>query len=314
MDFAKSKELGEKIIEENLRKELLSTYDLKEYQLVADSRLLDRAMIQVDYVIDSYLNNLGLSSDEKNEVKLKVFKEIIFDIKNYRKILKSNFGFSSPKELLDLIDEKELSIMIVDYLKGGLLSEIIANIVVGPDAAGVLKKSARDNSLFDGYTKEAIAYASYNELPIEYKAIIIDILQEQSLDLNSKGYFFDLTSEPSKRIAESASIRKLVKKYQNELLKFEIIDTRKFSFDELEKNLYYSIGNARIYNLKLDVFGNITGDLVDTSDHNEIDNRKLVKAARRLQEIGIIDPKFEIYHFFIPKERVYQIFLEKLLY
>ncbi len=70
-------------------------------------------------------------------------------------------------------------------------------------------------------------------------------------------------------------------------------------------NMYYAFHYADVYNLKYDMFGNITGDLIDTTDFNAGKNEPpLVQKARELQDEGKIEPKFVIVHFVIPREVV----------
>ena len=76
------------------------------------------------------------------------------------------------------------------------------------------------------------------------------------------------------------------------------------------KNLYYAFNKVDIHNLKYDMFGNISGDLVDITDFNGSKQEPiLVQKARELQDAGIIEPKFVIVHFVIPRE----IFIREIL-
>ena len=50
-----------------------------------------------------------------------------------------------------------------------------------------------------------------------------------------------------------------------------------------------------MYNLKYDIFGNISGDLIDTTDYNEGKEEPIiVQKARELQDEDKIEPKFII--------------------
>ncbi len=72
-----------------------------------------------------------------------------------------------------------------------------------------------------------------------------------------------------------------------------------------DNNKYYAYHNADIHNLKYDAFGNISGDFVDTTDFNKGKTEPiLVQKARELQDEGIIEPKFVIIHFVIPRKTV----------
>lgn len=212
----------------------------------------------------------------------------------------------------DKKSQEDLQEMINDYINGGEISQFLANSLGIPDAGGLLRINGKDSDLNTTYTMNAEKYNNADELPEKFQKIIKDKLKSQGLDDNSKGLYFNSDSELSRRISISREIIALAKKEKDKIETFYNYDNEKViplknktSIEYKKDNLYYAFHYADVYNLKYDMFGNITGDLIDTTDFNAGKNEPIfVQKARELQDEGIIEPKFVIVHFVIPSKIV----------
>ena len=225
----------------------------------------------------------------------------------------------------ELKRREALKEMINDYVNGGELSIYLASTKNGgniPDAAGLLRINGKNSSLDIRYTRKAIKYNNSDELPDKYKNIIKEKISSQpNLDKNMKGLFFNSDSELSKRIALTPQIISKIKEQKGKIKLFcdyndnnkpiKLYSNTNVQYGKSEsRNLYYAFHKADIYNLKYDMFGNISGDLIDTTDFNAGQGEPiLVQKAKELQDEGKIEPKFVIVHFVVPKN----IVMEKVL-
>ncbi len=231
-------------------------------------------------------------------------KKFFNDIKNPSKFLKN---MEKDKK-----HQEDLKEMINDYINGGEISQFAADIFGIPDAGGLLRINGSNSNLNTNYTKDAEKYNNPEELPEKFKDTIKTKLKSQGLNENSKGLYFNSNSELSKRISLSPEIISLAKKEKDKINTFCNYDSEKAiplrnktSIEYKKNNMYYAFHYADVYNLKYDMFGNITGDLIDTTDFNAGKNEPiLIQKARELQDEGIIEPKFVIIHFVIPKKIV----------
>lgn len=150
------------------------------------------------------------------------------------------------------------------------------------------------------------------ELPDIYKNFIKDKINSQNLSENTSGILFDSNSQIAKRLINNNDFRQIImnqitpeifclfKFYKNDIY-IQYKDGVEFTYG----NFKYAIRRADIINLKIDIFGNVSGDLVDTTDYNNpIDDLKIVKVGYELQKENKIVPKFVIIHFSIPIEKL----------
>ena len=169
----------------------------------------------------------------------------------------------------------------------------------------MLRFSSNNPDINVFYLKDAQIYNSFNELPDKYREFIKKKINSQNLDDDTMGALFPSYSAISKRILEDKDFRNIILEnvsFENfvEGKDVEISYANGIEFNE--RNLKYAIRRADIINLKIDVFGNVSGDIVDTTDYNEPSgDLKLVRSGYELQKKEKIVPKFIIIHFVIPK-------------
>lgn len=210
---------------------------------------------------------------------------------------------------------EDLKETIDDYVNGIFLSELLVSKVGKiPDAAGLLRINGKDSDMNTLYTLWSKKYKNPNELPEKFKNTIKSKLKSQGLSENSKGLYFNSISGLSKRVAQSQEMINLIKKEKNKIQPFFNYDRKKvipfnnrtsIEYKPNNPNMYYAFHYADVHNLKYDIFGNITGDLIDTTDFNKGKNEPpLIQVARELQDEGKIEPKFVIVHFVIPQQVV----------
>lgn len=282
-------------------------------------------------VMDSFEWNIAAKNFLEAIKQRKKFTENQDEFKTARSIEKFLSYMEGSKE--NPTDEERkrqeaLKEMLDDFINGGDLSMYFASTDGGfthlganiPNAAGLLRINGKYSNLNINYTKDAEKFNSINELPPKYKDIIKEKVHNQKhLKSDMKGLYFSSDSDLSKRIALSPEILGLVKdkKYKIRLFCDYESDEHVFNLKgtiELKSNynLLYAFHNADIHNLKYDIFGNISGDLVDTTDFNP-DKKEpiLIQKAYELQQEGKIDPKFVIVHFVIPREFVYNEILNE---
>ena len=312
MDFAMSKELGEKISKnekdkfsfvDSIKKSILADIDLIKRVISASYKVLKNENSSLEIIIEKFFK----STDER----YKTLKEKI----------KLFMGCDNFTDFIMKFDSYELEEMIRDYLGGTELSYLIARKNVGEDAATLLKISGKDANLNIPYTKDSTIYESSNYLPNKYKIVVQEKLISQNMPLQSKGILFHSNSEISIRLIDSVYLKKYIKEHIKDISFYcSYIGSNERLFDGsivFEKgNFYYAIRKADIRNLQFDLYGNLTGDLIDTIDFDEDNGDRSLKndnslnivvAARNLQLKGEIEPKFIIVHFVIPPSKLEQI-------
>ena len=313
MDFAKSNELSEMISKKE--KDKFSFVDSIKKSILADIDLIKRVISASYKVVKNENPSLEIIIE-------KFFKCTDERYKTLKEKIKLFLGCDNLTEFIMKFDSYELEEMIRDYLKGTELSYSIARKNVGEDAAALLKISGKDANLNIPYTKESTIYESSNYLPNKYKIVVQEKLISQNMPLQSKGILFHSNSEIATRLIDSVYLKKYVKDHINDISFYcSYIGSNERLFDGsivFEKgNFYYAIRKADIRNLQFDLYGNLTGDLIDTIDFDEDNGDRTLKndnslnivvAARNLQLKGEIEPKFIIVHFVIPPSK-----LEKIL-
>jgi hypothetical protein len=116
----------------------------------------------------------------------------------------------------------------------------------------------------------------------------------------TKGIFFDSNSEPSKRLAKSSDIKKLIQENKEFIKDYGITAVTSIGFNSF--NFKNAIGNADILDMYMDKNGEISLYVIDTYDFNKKDTNPVVRAARKHQESGKLKPYFMIYSIKIDKE------------
>lgn len=313
MDFEKSKKIGDEI------REKLEEKSIDKYK--SDLNLLLRAFQQVMRILKE---DFSLSDDEKaiigEIIKYNIFSELSFSYFKTKNFISDYINDRSEKvqsyfrvfELLERIPDYELKQMVEDFLSGSEITAKIASIIMGDDASGLLKFSAKNADMNALYLKEATVYNTADELPEIYKNFLKDKINSQNLSEDTSGILFDSNSQVSKRLINNNDFRKVVlnqitpeifylfKSYKNDI-EIQYKNGIEFTYG----NFKYAIRKADIINLKIDIFGNVSGDLVDTTDYNApINDLKIVKVGYELQKENKIVPKFVIIHFSIPIEKL----------
>lgn len=287
-------------------------YDIKLFATVLpyiDERIKQEVKIRFKKDVKS-INKLITSKDILNSYEWEKFTKDVMENHNKNEFfndVKSMSKFFKNMEK-DKKHQEDLKEMINDYINGGEMSQFLADKLGIPDAGGLLRINGKDSDLNTNYTKNAEKYNNADELSEKFKDIIKTKLKSQGLSENSKGLYFNSNSELSKRVALSPEIIALAKKEKDKIETFCNYDNEKViplnnktGIEYKINNLYYAFHYADVYNLKYDMFGNITGDLIDTTDFNAGKNEPIfVQTARELQDEGIIEPKFVIVHFVIP--------------
>lgn len=313
MDFEKSKKNGDEI------REKLEEKSIDKYK--SDLNLLLRAFQQVMRILKE---DFSLSDDEKaiiaEIIKYNIFSELSFSYFKTKNFISDYINDRSEKvqsyfrvfELLERIPDYELKQMVEDFLSGSEITAKIASIIIGDDASGLLKFSAKNADMNALYLKEATVYNTADELPEIYKNFLKDKINSQHLSEDTSGILFDSNSQVSKRLINNNDFREVVlnqitpeifylfKSYKNDI-EIQYKNGIEFTYG----NFKYAIRKADIINLKIDIFGNVSGDLVDTTDYNDpINDLKIVKVGYELQKENKIVPKFVIIHFSIPIEKL----------
>lgn len=313
MDFEKSKKIGESM------REKLEEKSIDKYK--SDLNLLLRAFQQVRRILKE---DFSFSDDEKaiigEIIKYNIFSELSFSYFKTKNFISDYINDRSEKvqsyfrvfELLERIPDYELKQMVEDFLSGSEITAKIASIIMGNDASGLLKFSAKNADMDASYLKEATVYNTADELPEIYKNFLKDKINSQNLSEDTSGILFDSNSQVSKRLINNNDFRKVIinqitpeifylfKSYKNDI-EIQYKNGVEFTYG----NFKYAIRKADIINLKIDIFGNVSGDLVDTTDYNDPTNDlKIVKVGHELQKENKIVPKFVIIHFSIPIEKL----------
>ena len=245
---------------------------------------------------DDFVHSRGWNNFITTAIKSTIY------LNNYLHYVQTATGMVfNPTKVIENIDNDQLTDMINDYLDGGIMSQTVLKNVIGHNTANLLRLSGKDNDPNIAYTIFADKYNSPDDLPDnlkKYTPMIKEILKKQNLNENSKGFYFGKNSSLAKDIAKSVELKTFLLNHLNELINFDKINE---TMDFSKNDLYYSIGKAYVMNIQLNYFNNhIIGDLIDTTDYNNDDPRNVVRAARRLQEEGKIEPKFIIVHFSVP--------------
>ena len=240
--------------------------------------------------------------------------------KNFLELLKQRekWEFNKPmskyiKPTIDKMQKPEnkeaIKEMIFNFVNGGPILLPLSKCFEITDAANLLKLNKKDANLNVAYTKRAKKYNSYKELSEPFRSIVKTKLNDQNIPKNAKGLFFKPNSQLSRKIARTPELLQLLNKRTDDQVFCSYNNTKipsvSYEYDEQDPqktiNMYLSFHNADIYNLRSDIFGNISGYLIDTTDYNPGKNEPLiVQEAKELQDMGILEPKFIIVHFIIP--------------
>lgn len=197
--------------------------------------------------------------------------------------------------------------MLDDYMASGEIAQQAANVIGYKNAVGILELSSKDSDLKTSYTQKADIYDNAKLLPEPYKSIIAKKLEKEHLDPNSKGVIFHADSELAKTIVESSELKEIISNNLNNIKWFcENNNNDVYTFDTTkgiefnDGDLYFAIHKAMLINMKINLDGSISGDLIDTTDFNRDEDIPLIKAGRRMQLEGKLVPRFIWVHFNIP--------------
>lgn len=273
-----------------------------KYPLSIDANLLIKVFPKFcDYIYKKY----GRNVEAKNIVKLKEWAIVInniFDekIRLYKNITPLRYAIKLFLDFTENTQTEELKDMLEMFLDSSNLTSEITKLA-GLKDADLLKLTAENANLNTKYTKNADIYNSPNELPEKLQPIIKNKLTEQKLSLNSKGIIFNFDSEIAQRVTQNSDFKKFIKNNIDKIPScYENKDfNSSMQFTDKDFNMYLIFRNVDVIDLKRDIFGNITGYILDTTDYNENDSMNLVKAARRLQEQGKIEPLFVLVKFYV---------------
>ena len=283
MDFAKSKELGEKLqLETN---ELSSQFDVP----------LDKEMINI---VDA-INYLRKAKDKlSNEEMACVLKEKYF--KN------DNITSTDIKYLIqaskDLERHKLQNVIAVNFVQKDFF-EFLTHSIRLRETRENLYMAKKEYYLNTPYAKEHQIFNNCYELEPRLRDYFIEkITQQIGADKlqTTKGIYINSNSQSSKELAKNAYLQKKVHSYINQIKKGQVIAIdRDMTFKKW--NFYYAINNADILDLHINKQGNVDLLVVDTYDfNNDPDSSDLIKLAREHQDRGDLVPYFIIYHVELP--------------
>ncbi len=305
----------------NPKKDLVKDYDTFK----SDIRLIYWALTRIEEEVNKKLVNENKEEIKLRESLLKLsfidFIKELLKVWNNRSVVKS---VMTPETILSpYLDENDTSIdeekmleleqAIQDYINGSYLTQYLAETAGKmPDAASVIKISGKKPIQRTKHLQFADIYNSSDELPDKYKSVIKAKLNSQHIDNDTGGVYFYPDSDFAQRVAKSPDLREKIKTllnfipqfYDKKNLKNNLSDN---SFAFPHGNLYYALNNVDVKNLMFTPNGDISGDIIDTTDFNTGEVKKLLQAGRELQELEKIQPKFLIIHFVIPKEDVNEI-------
>ena len=252
----------------------------------------------------------GVSKD-KDDIKL-VFNAMFemfplsFNFYKENGIRANLINYLLSNEAIQDIPQEKLTNLIDIYLQGDERTLALMSVKVGPDGAGLLRISAKDSDMKNSYTKDAALFSSSSELPDKFKGVVQKKLSSQNLKKDSRGVFFPPTSDPANRLASSKDLRNLIRKeiknipIKNSKYANRTIDGYNTSLEFKNIQMNYAYGKADIIDMKINDKGELNLTLLDTTDYNKNDKRNIVKAARVLQDAGIIEPIFVLVNVVIP--------------
>ena len=261
MDFAKSKELGEKI--NSISKDLEKIFKYKK-------KLPTREQI---YEMIAYsLQNQEETKSAKTQFWM--------DFKNGH-IIDNAFAINFIQ-----------NIGFRNYSIGEIGKEAAENLYMAKKEYYMNTPYAREHQIFNN------CYELEPRLRDYFIEKIIQQIGSDKLE-TIKGIYIDTNSQSSKELAKNFDLQKKVSEHVNLLKKGQIIEIdRNMRFKT--GNFYYAINNADILDLHINKQGNIDLLVVDTYDFNKNDSNDLVKLAREHQDRGDLVPYFIIYHVIIP--------------
>ena len=190
-------------------------------------------------------------------------------------------------------------------LTGGISKTDFGNIEIGNNFIGdnimyllsVLGNISQDSS------------ANTEELPNKFRTKIKNKLESQIGEKEAKGLLFYSNSGLANRIISDKTFKKFIKNNINNIpFYYNQGNEIKYSLEfNNGRNLPNAIGKADVINLKFDIFGNISGDLIDITDYNNEEYRKLAKAGNALQKENKIEPIYIIVHFVLHSKNIEEI-------
>ena len=126
-----------------------------------------------------------------------------------------------------------------------------------------------------------------------------DKLLKQIGTSETKGVLYNEQSSVSKAITRENSFRTLISNRKEDLLNNRKIEDTSLSFEQ--GNLRSAYHYADIINIKLDSNDNLYALVIDTYDFNKFENDPLVKKGGVYQDIGKLEPYYNIAVLKIPK-------------
>lgn len=295
---------GLKVTENILNKMLKESclYDLKQ---------------DVAFIVEDYLKEIN-TIDKKNPIAFltttRKYCNYMVDVIAYYSIIAKNQIRSNltVKNMLTKLEEEninDLEIILQYYLNSSVYTEMLLKRAGYGETAGNLKISGKDSDLRTIYTsndsknKTVNIYQNIESVPAEYQ----DTIKEKFKDIKDiKGVIFEPDSRLSKLLVSTSEFKTKIRDKIREIIK-----EGHTSVEYESGNMKYAFRKIGIEKIKFDPNNHLVGYFIDVSDYDSEEDNNLVKAGSKLQEKGIIVPRFEIIKFDLSPEDLQKIFSEK---
>lgn len=308
-------------VTENILNKMLEEIDVNEFiNEVKPDKYLDKITNIVTYVegkpvirkinLTQYIDN---ATQKRGALENIIFMwnlsmEILYAIR-IKDFILNRFNFSKIVDKLGDIDAQSLEILLEYYLNGSKLNDAILSPFNYGETAFNLKISAKDSNLIGLYSlpslifKQAKIYKNIESVPAEYQ----DTIKEKFKDIKDiKGVIFEPDSRLSKLLVSTREFKTEIRDNIREIIK-----KGNTSLEYKSGNMMYAFRKIGIEEIKFDPNNHLVGYFIDVSDYDSEEDNNLVKAGSKLQEKGIIVPRFEIIKFDLSPEDLQKIFSEK---
>lgn len=271
----------------------------------------------VTFIVKDYLKEIN-TIDKKNPIAFltttgKYCNYMVNVIAYYKTIAKNqNRSNLTVKNMLTKLEKEninDLEIILQYYLNSSIYIEMLLKRAGYGETAGNLKISGKDSDLRTIYTsndsknKTVNIYQNIESVPAEYQ----DTIKEKFKDIKDiKGVIFEPDSRLSKLLVSTSEFKTKIRDKIREVIK-----EGHTSVEYESGNMKYAFRKIGIEKIKFDPNNHLVGYFIDVSDYDSEEDNNLVKAGSKLQEKGIIVPRFEIIKFDLSPEDLQKIFSEK---
>lgn len=170
---------------------------------------------------------------------------------------------------------------------GAAFYEIAASKFSSPEAKEYIKKN--------GQIYDKISDLKNHNLEVFVRAKLL----KQVGETEARGVMYHENSSVSQAITKETSFRNFISENKNELIKNHLLKDKKLPFEQ--GNLRSAYHYVDLINIKLDPQGNLYALVVDTYDFNKFETDPLVQKGGEYQELGKLEPYYNIAVLKIPK-------------